>query len=186
MTGNQRGIAWKRPLNTPGFPITKPEVWQSVILLRHDRKSHIVATVILILSQTLRLESTCFSLHLWFHSLQVSPAQTGAELENKERSLVCAVSLVRNGNVSLSTTVKFSADIRGLQRISPYDFGDPLKFPLVPPSCQSFHLYCEISQRGWFHIKFCTYSTWLPGILLCPCPNFSSFPNFLKFWLDDW
>lgn len=120
-------------------------------------------------------------------SQSTSFSSTDRSWAGKEGTLlVCAVSLVRNGNVSLSTTVKFSADIRGLQRISPYDFGDPLKFPLVPPSCQSFHLCCEISQRGWFHIKFCTYSTWLPGILLCPCPDFSSFPNFLKFWLDDW
>ncbi len=42
--------------------------------------------------------------------------------------------------------LKFGTDIRGAQRMNPLDFGNPLTFHPAPPTGQSFHLSCEISQ----------------------------------------
>lgn len=40
-----------------------------------------------------------------------------------------------------------STHIIGAQMMNPYDFGDHLRFPLVPPVSRSFHLPGALAQH---------------------------------------
>ncbi len=51
--------------------------------------------------------------------------------------------------------MKFCSGIHGAQRMNPDDFGDPLTFPLAPPSGQKLNLSNTLVYLGFF--LFCFY-----------------------------
>ncbi len=49
--------------------------------------------------------------------------------------------------------MKFGADIHGSQRINPYDFGDPLTFPLAPAKGQHLSEICKNYEISYMRMN---------------------------------
>lgn len=62
--------------------------------------------------------------------------------------------------------MEFTTDIQG-PWIPSNDFGDPLTFPIAPPTGQSFHLHCDKSQHLHTFAQLWYRHPWSPDGVSC-------------------